>query len=119
MEESLAREMARMKMEREKQSREVEKVCSESLELKELQGKIKAAYLNKERASQVTEIQFRKQIDLVSVVNLLTFFRKSIRIWTRRCLLRKNKRRQPFESSWRRKSNRCSNRSTTCRSRFK
>jgi hypothetical protein len=51
MEESLAREMARMKMEREKQSREVEKVCAESQELKELQAKIKAAYLNKERAS--------------------------------------------------------------------
>jgi regulator of sirC expression with transglutaminase-like and TPR domain len=60
MEENLAREMARMKMEREKQQREIEKICSESNELKELQSKIKAAYLNKERASQVTENQFRK-----------------------------------------------------------
>ncbi len=51
MEESLAREMARLKMEREKQSREVEKICSGSEELKELQAKIKAAYLNKERSS--------------------------------------------------------------------
>jgi hypothetical protein len=66
MEESLAREMARMKMEKEKQSRIVEKICEESEELKQLQLKIKAAYLNKERASQVTENQFRKQVDLVS-----------------------------------------------------
>jgi len=36
MEESLAREMARMKMEKEKQSRVVEKICIESDELKEL-----------------------------------------------------------------------------------
>jgi hypothetical protein len=36
MEEGLAREMARMKMEREKQQREVEKICGESEELKEL-----------------------------------------------------------------------------------
>jgi hypothetical protein len=66
MEESLAREMARLKMDREKQARMVEKICVESDELKQLQAKIKAAYLNKERASQVTENQFRKQIDLVS-----------------------------------------------------
>ncbi len=64
MEEQLAREMARMKMEREKQTREVEKICSGSEELKELQAKIKAAYLNKERSSQMAENQFRKQIDL-------------------------------------------------------
>ena len=36
MEENLAREMARMKMEREKQSRMVEKICAESEDLKEL-----------------------------------------------------------------------------------
>jgi len=30
MEESLAREMARMKMDRERQTREVEKICGES-----------------------------------------------------------------------------------------
>ena len=36
MEENLAREMARMKMERERQQRTVEKICAESDELKEL-----------------------------------------------------------------------------------
>lgn len=68
MEESLAREMARMKMDREKQQREIEKICAESPELRELQAKIKSAYLNKERAAQVTETQYRKQAELVSLI---------------------------------------------------
>ena len=51
LEENLAREMARMKMEKEKHQREIEKICAESPELRELQNKIKSAYLNKERAT--------------------------------------------------------------------
>lgn len=78
MEESLAREMARMKMEREKQSRIVEKICVESNELKDLQLKIKAAYLNKERASQVTENQYRRQVDMVSLKAFLAVFKPSV-----------------------------------------
>jgi len=34
----------------ERRKREVEKLCGESDELRELQGKIRAAYLNKERS---------------------------------------------------------------------
>ena len=41
LEENLAREMARMKMDKEKQMREIDKICAESPELKELQNKIK------------------------------------------------------------------------------
>jgi hypothetical protein len=55
MEKNLAREMARMKITDEKKKREIEKICAESDELKELQAKIKAAYLNKERSAQITE----------------------------------------------------------------
>lgn len=51
MEQQLAKEMARMKIVDEKKKREIEKVCAGSDELKELQAKIKAAYLNKERAA--------------------------------------------------------------------
>jgi hypothetical protein len=40
MEEGIAREMARLKMEKEKQQREIDKICGESSELKELQLKI-------------------------------------------------------------------------------
>jgi hypothetical protein len=64
MEEKLAREMARMRIDDERRKRELTKICSESDELKELQNKIKAAYLNKERAQQMTEGQFRKQVEI-------------------------------------------------------
>ena len=47
--------MARLKIDDEKKKREIEKICKDSEELKELQNKIKNAYLNKERASQITE----------------------------------------------------------------
>ena len=67
MERDLAREMAKMKIVDEKRKREIEKVCTESDELKELQAKIRAAYLNKERSAQIAEGQFRKQQELVSV----------------------------------------------------
>lgn len=43
----------------EKKNREVAKVCAESDELKELQDKIKSAYLNKARSAQIAESQFR------------------------------------------------------------
>lgn len=71
LEENLAREMARMKMDKEKNNREVEKICAESPELRELQNKIKSAYLNRERATQVTESQYRRQIEVVSTVEKL------------------------------------------------
>ena len=64
MEEKLAREMARMRIEDERRKRELNKICAESDELKELQNKIKAAYLNKERAQQITETQYRKQNEI-------------------------------------------------------
>ena len=47
--------MARMRIEDERRKRELTKICAESDELKELQNKIKAAYLNKERSQQMTE----------------------------------------------------------------
>ena len=59
MEEALARQMATMKITDERRRREIEKLCNESDELKELQAKIKAAYLNKERSQQMTEKQYR------------------------------------------------------------
>ena len=64
MEDKLAREMARMRIADEKRKRELNKICAESDELKELQNKIKAAYLNKERAQQMTETQYRKQVEI-------------------------------------------------------
>ena len=56
-----------MKITDERKKREIEKICSESDELKELQAKIKSAYLNKERTAQIAENQFRSQQSLVSI----------------------------------------------------
>jgi len=64
MEEKLARELASMKIQDERRNQEVQKICAESDELKELQAKIKAAYLQKERAAQMTEKQYRSQVDI-------------------------------------------------------
>ena len=47
--------MARMKILDERKKKEVERICAQSDELKELQAKIMAAYQNKERAAQITE----------------------------------------------------------------
>ena len=66
MEEALARQLANQKVVDERRRREIEKLCADSDELKELQGKIKAAYLNKERSQQMTEKQFRQQVEIVS-----------------------------------------------------
>lgn len=72
MERNLAREMQKLKVVDEKKQREIEKACAESDELKELQQKIRAAYLNKERAAQMAENQFRMQKELVSNFKILT-----------------------------------------------
>ena len=68
----LAKQMASNKVDTEKKKREISKICHESEELKELQQKIRLAYLNKERSAQITEDQYRKQINLVSF-NLFLF----------------------------------------------
>ena len=69
MEEALARQFANSKITDERRKREIEKLCSESDELKELQAKIRAAYLNKERSQQMTEKQYRVQAEIVSSIN--------------------------------------------------
>ena len=66
MEEALARQLASQKVVDERRRREIEKLCADSDELKELQAKIKAAYLNKERSQQMTEKQYRMQVEIVS-----------------------------------------------------
>lgn len=70
MELKLAQEMSKMKIVDERKKREIEKICKESDELKELQAKITAAYLNKERTAQIAENQFRSQQQLVSIFEL-------------------------------------------------
>jgi len=56
--------MARMKMTHERVDKEKDKICSESDDIKELQAKIREAYLNKERVAQMAEKQFRTTKEL-------------------------------------------------------
>mmetsp|Transcript_20964 Transcript_20964/g.18298 ORF Transcript_20964/g.18298 Transcript_20964/m.18298 type:complete len:103 (-) Transcript_20964:928-1236(-) len=49
-----------MKLENESKKRAVQKICEESEELRQLKEKIRQAYLNKERAAQIAEGQYRK-----------------------------------------------------------
>lgn len=65
MEEKLAKELQRIKLENESKQRHVEKICAESEELKALKEKIAQAYLNKERAAQLAEKKIRKLDELV------------------------------------------------------
>ena len=51
IEDQLAKEMARLKIEDQRRTKEVERICAQSAELKELQNKIMQAYQNKERAA--------------------------------------------------------------------
>jgi hypothetical protein len=60
MEERLAREMAKMRLDSDRRKVEVDRICSGSEEIKELQEKIRNAYLNKERLAQLAETQFKK-----------------------------------------------------------
>jgi hypothetical protein len=48
IEEQLARQMATMKIHQTRTAKEIEKICSESDEIKALKEKINNAYLNKE-----------------------------------------------------------------------
>ncbi|KAH8074290.1 N-acetylneuraminate 7-O(or 9-O)-acetyltransferase [Aureococcus anophagefferens] len=53
--QALAGELERRQAERERREREVQRICGESEELKELELKLKVAYMNKERAAQHEE----------------------------------------------------------------
>ena len=71
MEDNLARELQRRKLENESKKKEIEKILGENQELKELRQKIKLGYLNKERSTQIAE----KQMRLISdIVFYLTYF---------------------------------------------
>jgi len=51
----IAGELERQRIERERKEREIQRICEESEELKELERHLKVAYMNKERAAQHEE----------------------------------------------------------------
>lgn len=79
IEEKMARELQKMKLGNEAKQKEVEKVCAESEEIRQLKEKIKAAYVSKERAAQIAETQIRKLEDIVYLLFLKDFNRELFR----------------------------------------
>jgi len=67
IEEKMARELQKMKLGNEAKQKEIEKICTESEEIRQLKEKIKAAYVSKERAAQIAETQIRKLEDIVYI----------------------------------------------------
>ena len=63
-EEKLAREMSKLKIDHGKKRVEIERICANSEEIKELQERIRNAYLNKERGAQLAEAQLRTEKDV-------------------------------------------------------
>merc|ERR1719473_2502882 len=53
--ERLAAELARRKNQAVRESKNVQRICEQSEELRELEEKLKAAYMNKERQAQIKE----------------------------------------------------------------
>ena len=82
MEESLAREMAKLKITDERSMREAEMVFAASDELNELKARIQHAKLNKERSAQIAEAQYREQIEIVTTL-LIEFSLENFRCFYR------------------------------------
>lgn len=74
MEESLAREMANLKINDERTQREAEMIFAQSDELKALKAQIEHAKLNKHRSAQISEAQFRQQIEIVTTLPFFSYY---------------------------------------------
>ena len=61
IEERLAAELQKRALDREREKREVQRICAESEELRDLKQKLMTAYINKERTAQIQEIQARRE----------------------------------------------------------
>lgn len=66
MEEALSRELASERIMDERLQREKDRLFANSDQIKEMQMRITAAIMNKERSAQISEAQYRNQLDLVS-----------------------------------------------------
>ena len=78
VEVDLAKELQRQRVGKERQRRDVEKICEESDEIRELKEKIRLAYLNKERSAQLAEQQYRRQRQVVSMGSDIKRMRRRI-----------------------------------------
>ena len=75
MERVLAREMAAINKNEVREAIDLRKLAMESDEIKQLKIQINQAILNKQRAGQIAETQFRNQMNLVSIeITLILYF---------------------------------------------
>ena len=87
VEERIARELQRQKVEQEAKRREVDRILSESEDLRYFKSKIQAAYINKERSAQIVDGHLRKLNDIVSSLMkfplfiYLSLYRKEMQSW--------------------------------------
>ena len=65
-EEELAQEMARLRTKEMQDGKLRQQIRETSLEIRELEAKLKAGYMNKERAAQLAEKEARKNEEMVS-----------------------------------------------------
>ena len=63
LERRMAEELHRQKNEQDKRTRELQRICETSEELKELERRIKIAYINKERAAQHQEALLLRKLE--------------------------------------------------------
>lgn len=70
-------------MTNERDSKEVERICADSDEIKALQAKIQHAYLNKERRAQMVENQFKefKEIEEDALIDQAMLRQKEQEEW--------------------------------------
>jgi hypothetical protein len=55
LEQALGRELVKSRMADERKRKDIERVCAQSEEIKEMQRRVKAALTNKERCAQIAE----------------------------------------------------------------
>merc|ERR1711988_1242612 len=58
---ALAKEIERRKIDSIREQKNIQRICEHSEELRELEEKLKAAYMNKERSSQIAEAKRLKE----------------------------------------------------------
>ena len=72
-EEELAQEMSKLRTKEMQDGKLRQQIRETSLEIRELEAKLKAGYMNKERAAQLAEKEARRTEEMVSTLVILNF----------------------------------------------
>ena len=72
-EEELAQEMSKLRTKEMQDGKLRQQIRETSLEIRELEAKLKAGYMNKERAAQLAEKEARRTEEMVSTLVISNF----------------------------------------------